>query len=98
MSGPVVSSAPVLDELVGEDGAVVLVAHGSGHRVVRLSVLGQMIRELAADGIPLSTLGAVLVERLGSPAGPDVEGAVRVAVEALAAEGLVAVADAPSCA
>ena len=43
-------------------------------------------------------LGAVLVERLGSPGGPDVEGAVRVAVEALAAEGLVAIADAPSCA
>jgi hypothetical protein len=98
MSGPVVSSAPVLDELVGEDGAVVLVSHGSGHRVVRLSVLGRMIRELAADGIPLSTLGAVLVERLGSPPTPNDQDAVRVAVEALAAEGLVVVADAPSCA
>jgi hypothetical protein len=87
----VVRSAPVLDQLVGDDGAVVLRVHETTHRVVRLSVLGQTIRELAAHGILSSVLERALVERLGTPDTPDVQALVRAAIEALAAEGLVTV-------
>jgi hypothetical protein len=87
----VVRSAPVLDELVGDDGAVVLMVHETSHRVVRLSVLGQTIRELAADGISSRVLERALVERLGTPDTADVQALVKAAVDDLAAEGLVTV-------
>jgi hypothetical protein len=91
MTDPVVRTRPVVDELVGDDGAVVLVLSDDAHRVVRISVLGQTIRELAADGIVSSLLERALVDRFGTPGTPDVQALVRAAIDALAAEGLVAV-------
>jgi hypothetical protein len=82
----------VLDELVGDDGSVVLVAVPGGHRVVRLSTLGQAVRELATGGVPFEKLVAGLVDRFGSPPGPDdaVE-TVRAAVDSRESEGVVRV-------
>ena len=91
MTDPVVRTRPVVDELVGDDGAVVLVLADDAHRVVRISVLGQTIRELAADGIVSSLLERALVDRFGTPDTPDVQALVRAAIDALATEGLVAV-------
>ena len=91
MTDPVVRTRPVVDELVGDDGAVVLVLREDAHRVVRISVLGQLIRELAADGITLNDLESALVEHLGTPEDLNVPALVGAAVDALADEGLLVV-------
>jgi len=84
-----IRTCDVVDELSSDDGAVVLVGSSGNHRVVRLSVLGQLIRELASEGISIDSLVLELEAMLG-PAG-DGESARLVvdAVAALEADGLV---------
>lgn len=87
-----VLTAPVLDELVEADGAVVLLGDDdTGHRVLRITVLGQQIREVAADGIWLPALVQALIERLGPPGDDDGNAValVEAAAESLADEGIV---------
>ena len=88
-----VRAVPVLDELAGEDGAVVLVASGPTHRVVRLSLLGQTVRRLAADGIVVEALVAAVQDVLGEPPGGDAQALVEDAVRGLRDVGLVVVDD-----
>lgn len=87
----VLRALPVVDELVTEEGAVVLVRTSLSHKVVRLSVLGQLIREIAADGITPTRLVAELSRRLGPPpSGEDVAELVAAATADLERDGLVA--------
>lgn len=90
MSG-VIRTTPVVDELVTEDGAVVLLVAPGGYRVVRLSVLGQLIRELAAGGISMDHLVEELEARLGPSTDGDATTLVASAVVSLGADGLVSV-------
>jgi hypothetical protein len=85
----IVRTCQVVDELVTDDGAVVLLEAGAGHRVVRLSVLGQLIRELAVDGIPMDRLAAELEARLGPAGDLDALQLTAESVEAMEADGLV---------
>jgi hypothetical protein len=86
-----VRTCPVQDELVTDEGSVVLLRARGGHRVIRLSVLGQLIRELAAEAISVELLARELESLIGSaPGGSAVELAMR-AVEALERDGLVEV-------
>jgi hypothetical protein len=89
-----VRAVPVLDELAGEDGAVVLVASGPTHRVVRLSVLGETVRRLARDGIVVRDLVDAVRAALGEPPGGDARALVEDAVRGLRDVGLVMVDDA----
>lgn len=92
MTAAWVLTAPVLDELVEADGAVVLLGDDvTGHRVLRITVLGQQIREMAAAGISLPALVQALIERLGPPGDDDGDAAalVEAAAESLASEGIV---------
>lgn len=82
-------TCPVLDELVDEDGAVVLQQDGSGHRVIRLSPLGQLIRELAVEGISLDVLVPALEARLGPPTQGNARDVTAQAVAAMEADGLL---------
>jgi hypothetical protein len=90
MSDPVVTATSVADVLVGSDGAVVLVESGGAHQVVRLSSMGQAVRELAASGVPLSRLTEGLVGRFGA-VGADPSTAVAAMVAQLESAGLVRV-------
>src|SRR5690606_19931145 len=49
----IIRTGDVVDELVTDEGSVVLVETPRGHNLVRLSLLGQLIRELAAEGISM---------------------------------------------
>lgn len=91
MSTELVRANPVVDELVTDEGSVVLVSTPSGHRVVRLSLLGQLIREVAVSAIPLDRLASELESWIGSPPGGDGLGLVRRAVADLERDGLVTV-------
>jgi hypothetical protein len=91
MAGDLVRACPVVDELISDDGAVVLLARAEGHRVVRLSVLGQLIRELAADSITIEHLAEELVLLAGSPPQGDVVQLVAAAVRDLKSDGLVSI-------
>ena len=84
----IITALAVVDELASEDGALALVESRGAHRVVRLSALGQAIRELAADGVTLGSLIAGLEARFG-PAGDESMQIVTRAVAALEADGLV---------
>lgn len=84
----IITALAVVDELASDDGVLVLVETRGAHRVVRLSVLGQAIRELAADGITLGSLIAGLEARFG-PAGEESTQIVTRAVAALESDGLV---------
>ena len=79
----------VVDELVTEDGAVVLVETATGHHVVRLSVLGQLIRELAAQDITIERLVQELESRLGPSTAGDAGLLVATAVAAMQSDGLL---------
>lgn len=85
----IVRTRGVLDELISEDGAVVLVGSTESHRVVRLSVLGQLIRELAIEGISIDSLVGELEVILGPPGEGESTRLVAEAVAALEADGLV---------
>jgi hypothetical protein len=85
----VIRTCEVLDELVAEDGAVVLVEAATGDRVVRISVFGQLIRELAAEGITIDCLVQELEARLGPSTEGDAGLLVARAVDALERDGLV---------
>jgi hypothetical protein len=88
-----VRACPVEDELVTDEGSVVLLRARGSHRVVRLSMLGQLIRELAVEAISVEVLARELESRIGSPPGGSaVELALR-AVQALERDGLVAVSE-----
>lgn len=91
MSTEVVHANPVVDELVTDEGSVVLISTPSGHRVVRLSLLGQLIRELTGSAIQVDRLATELESRVGSPPGGDALELVRRAVGDLERDGLVAV-------
>lgn len=88
MSG-IVRTCDVVDELATDEGSVVLVGVPGSHHLVRLSVLGQLIRELAVEGIPMDTLVAELEAQLGPAAQGDSTRLVTEAVAALEADGLV---------
>ncbi|NUR80525.1 MAG: hypothetical protein HOQ21_08790 [Dermatophilaceae bacterium] len=90
MTDPVVTATEVADALVGDDGAVVLVVSGGQHQVLRLSLLGQAIREIAATGVPMSRLTDELVGRFGG-AGADPAADVVALVKQLESAGLVRV-------
>jgi hypothetical protein len=87
----IIRTCKVMDELVSDDGAVVLVAAEVGHRVVRLSVLGQLIRGLAAEGITMDRLVRELETELGALDGDEAWSLTATAVAALEADGLVRV-------
>lgn len=82
-------TSPVLDELRDEDGAVVLQEKDGGHRVVRLSPLGQLIRELATEGISIEALVRELEARLGPSTQGDALDLTARAVSAMEADGLL---------
>jgi broad specificity phosphatase PhoE len=86
-----VRAVPVVDELAGHDGAVVLVASGPTHRVVRLSVLGETVRRLATGGIDAEDLVVAVRDALGEPPGGDARTLVEDAVRGLRDVGLVVV-------
>jgi len=79
-----VRSVPVLDEVVRDDEAVVLV----GGQVLRVSPLAHSLRTLAADWTGLEELAARLAERHGDPGGDVVE-LLRAVVADLQGAGLV---------
>jgi hypothetical protein len=85
----IVQTGDAVDELVTDEGAVVLVKTPRGHNLVRLSVLGQLIRVLAAEGIPLDDLVDELESRLGPAEHGESRQLVAEAVAALEADGLV---------
>jgi hypothetical protein len=87
----IVRTCTVIDELVSDDGAVVLIAAEGDHRVVRLSALGQLIRELAAEGITMDQLVEELEARLGALDGDEAWGLTATAVAALEEDGVVSV-------
>ena len=89
MSEQIVRTCQVVDELATEDGAVVLLAASAGHQLVRLSVLGQVIRELAAEGITAERLAQEVELRIGPPPQGDVAELVAAAVAELERDGLV---------
>ena len=92
MNSPVVHTAVVLDELVSDDGALLLVGDDvTGHRVLRITILGQEIRDLASDGIALPTLVDELLEIFEAPSDDPEEATrlVKTAVEAFVAEGVL---------
>lgn len=94
MSGRlVVHTTRVLDELVTDDGAVLLVSIAHGHRVLRVSPLAQAVRELARDGMSLSDLETEVAHRFGRPPTSTVEEAMVVVVESLVEQGVVTVAE-----
>ena len=92
MTEPVVRAIAVADALVGDGGAVVLVESSSGHQVVRISPMGQAVREMAAVGVPMSRLTKELVGRFGAADG-DAATAVEALVAELVSAGLVRVDD-----
>jgi hypothetical protein len=85
----IIRTADVVDELETDEGAVVLVETPQGHNLVRLSVLGQLIRELAAEGISMDSLVDELELRLGPAEQGESRQLVVEAVAALQADGLV---------
>lgn len=87
----IVRTCTVVDELVSDDGAVVLIEAEGEHRVLRLSVLGQLIRELASEGITIDRLVRELETRLGALDGDEAWSLTTTAVAALEAEGAVSV-------
>ena len=90
MKDVTVTSTAVVDELVADDGAVVLVDNGGQHRVLRLSVMGQVVREIARPGVSLGRLTDELVDRFGA-AGENPADAVATLVRDLESAGLVRV-------
>lgn len=91
--GQIVRAQPVLDELSDEDGALVLVETGGVHRVVRLSALGQLIRDLAKSGISVGKLASELEAILGPAEDGESGRLVAQAVTALVADGVLSVGD-----
>ncbi len=87
----VVTALPVVDELVTDEGSVVLIAgSGGASRILRLSAIGAAVRELTRDGMSLGDLADRLTERFGAPEGSAV-GIVADLVETLVAQGTVSV-------
>jgi len=94
MSGlQVVRTTRVLDELVTDDGAVLLVSIADGHRVLRVSPLAQAVRELARDGMALTDIEREVALRFGRPPTSSVEEAMVAVVESLVEQGVVTVAE-----
>lgn len=85
----IVRTCDVVDELVTDEGAVVLVKAPRGNHVVRLSLLGQLIRELAGEGISFDALVRKLEAELGPAQDGESRRLVADAVAALEADGLV---------
>lgn len=89
MTDPVVRTVPALDEVAGEEGAVVLLGAEDDARILRISPLAHAVRELAADGMPLSSLTVELTARFDEPPEGDAAALVRSMVEELRDQGLV---------
>ncbi len=77
-----------VDELHTDDGGLVLLAA----RLVRLGPIGSVIRETAATPSTVSQFADALISHFGVPDG-DVRALTQDAVDALTAEGLLAVVD-----
>lgn len=86
----VVTALPVVDELVTDEGSVVLAGRDAQSHVLRLSLIGTSVRELTRDGMPLGELAAHLAHRFGAPEG-DALTVVAEVVATLAAQGMVSV-------
>jgi hypothetical protein len=85
----------VLDAYSTDDGTVVLVAGASGHRVVRLSPLGEAVRTLVSPGRTVLELEVELRSRLGHPASGNLSHLVMTAVLALVDEGVIVAGQGP---
>jgi hypothetical protein len=81
-------AAPVVDELVTHEGAAVLLG-GTESVVMRLSPMGQAIRELASESISLQELVARLHERFGPPPDGDQFLMVRSMVDEMVERGII---------
>lgn len=79
-----VRRAPVLDEVVRGEEAVVLVQG----QILRVSALAHSVRELTGDWTDLGDLAVALAARHGEPEGDPVE-LLRAVVADLEAAGLV---------
>lgn len=83
------------DVYTTDDGAVVLVEGVAGHRVVRLSALGEAVLQAVGSGTTLGALEVELRSRLGEPASGDLRGLVVSAVLALLDEQLIVAGQRP---
>jgi hypothetical protein len=78
-----------------DDGTVVLVGAVTGHRVVRLSPLGLVVREAIGTGATLAELEVEMRRRLGEPPTGDLSQLVRSAVLALMHERVIVAGQVP---
>ena len=85
----------VLDTYSNDEGIVVLVTGTAGHRVVRLSPLGEAVRSAIGPGSSLAEVEVELVSQLGEPPAGDLSELVRSAVLALVDEGVIIAGQGP---
>jgi len=85
----------VLDTYSTVDGTVVLITGTTGHRVVRLSPLGDAVRAAIGPGRSLAELEVELVSRLGEPPVGQLSDLVRSAVLALLDEEVIVAGQGP---
>jgi len=85
----------VLDTYSADEGTVVLVRGTTGHRVVRMSPLGEAVRAAIGPGRTLAELEVELVSRLGEPPAGGLSYLVRSAVLALVDEGVIVAGQGP---
>ena len=88
-------SGDLVDTYSTVEGTVVLVAGPTGHRVVRLSPLGDAVRAAIGPGRTLAELEVELVSRLGEPPAGSLSELVRSAVLALVDESVIIAGQAP---
>lgn len=94
-SSTLLRSGDLLDTYSTAVGTVVLVAGPTGHRVVRLSPLGDAVRAAIGPGRTLAELEVELVSRLGDPPAGGVSELVRSAVLALVDERVIVAGQGP---
>lgn len=88
-------SGDLLDTYSTVEGTVVLVAASTGHRVVRLSPLGDAVRAAIGPGRTLAELEVELVSRLGAPPDGSLSELVVSAVLALVEERVIVAGQGP---
>jgi hypothetical protein len=85
----------VLDTYSTADGTVVIVGGTAGHRVVRLSPLGEAVRTAVGPGRTVPELEAELRSQLGDPASGNLPRLVMTAVLSLVEEGVIVAGQGP---